>query len=883
MPDKKYNVSSEQESFEQENAETAEESASYATEKAAASGSYRLTEFEEEQDDYKSETQASYRAYQTGVKPMLSGLFRDRESAERAYNTLRNRGYTDDDINVIMSDEARDRWFAEDDYSSELGSKTLEGAGAGSATGGTLGAIIGGIAAIGTNVMLPGLGLVASGPLAAALAGAGAGGLTGGLVGALIGSGIPEERAKYYDEGIRNGGVVIGVNPRASEDAEYFENEWRNYRGEHIYGGVTPVKSIEPREVLEVKQISAWIAERESVGDKPLEVNKTYTLNFMVGGERSVNLISSTGKIIPVSDIPESGLDTRWLIVSKNVVFTEFNSREDVRIKRLSDSEPWSAEFSLHIPKSGDSRIVWMSIVPLTSESAELQVCIFAEQRIYRQFTVELNVQGGEKKPLDTAPNNPANSAAKIKDEVTFSRADELRFQPTQEWTTPPGDLTITVLKDDTGAMIAGDLVIESGEVIWDITPRYTGWYAKTANVNPLIKQLRAAAKQFCDDSAINDYLNDLDAVDLVDKLSTAAAQNASDNHSFAYDHNSDAPHLSIWETRVASSNELIRLASFGYLLYDSIFPSGTELRVWLDALPPEWLINIVWSQNSGSAYIPNIPWGMIYSRNPQNEPFIDPTNFWGLRFRLNYIAYPPKVKSKSLGSDREIHKAGCFYWGDQPGDDVAIETQWQRSQWQDWINQTFIPAADSLDKMTALRGFLISPAPSPLRFLYFFCHCKIDENSGLTLRFGNTNKAGDLVDQIGLGLSPIADEPLVFVNACSSAAGDTYDSNQLVETFMGRRGCRAFIGTEIDMPVTLASRFALVFSYFFFRRITTRKITAGEAFYQARLFLWHHYRNIGGIFYTFINEHDLFIDDPKEQNVRSTNTEDTYGQNIYR
>nr|HMS42256.1 hypothetical protein [Pyrinomonadaceae bacterium] len=61
------------------------------------------------------------------------------------------------------------------------------------------------------------------------------GGLTGGLIGALIGSGIPEERAKLYDEGIRNGGAVVGVNPRSDVDANYFENEWRGYNGQHIY------------------------------------------------------------------------------------------------------------------------------------------------------------------------------------------------------------------------------------------------------------------------------------------------------------------------------------------------------------------------------------------------------------------------------------------------------------------------------------------------------------------------------------------------------------------------------------------------------------------------------------------------------------------------
>ncbi len=74
-----------------------------------------------------------------------------------------------------------------------------------------------------------------AGPIVAALVGAGAGGAAGGLVGALIGWGIPEERAKLYETGIKDGGTVLGVKPRTTEDADYFESEWKNYRGEHIY------------------------------------------------------------------------------------------------------------------------------------------------------------------------------------------------------------------------------------------------------------------------------------------------------------------------------------------------------------------------------------------------------------------------------------------------------------------------------------------------------------------------------------------------------------------------------------------------------------------------------------------------------------------------
>jgi hypothetical protein len=117
----------------------------------------------------------------------------------------------------------------------ELGTKAAEGAGIGGAIGGSLGAIAAAIAAVGTTIALPGLGLVIAGPLAAAIAGAGAGAATGGIVGALIGWGIPEERVKQYDEGIREGGILMAVRPRSDEDATHIENSWRSHRGEHVY------------------------------------------------------------------------------------------------------------------------------------------------------------------------------------------------------------------------------------------------------------------------------------------------------------------------------------------------------------------------------------------------------------------------------------------------------------------------------------------------------------------------------------------------------------------------------------------------------------------------------------------------------------------------
>src|SRR5205085_10251236 len=83
---------------------------------------------------------------------MLTGIFSDKESSEGAYRSLRDRGYSEDDIDVMMSEETRDKYYA-DDEDSELGSKAAEGAGIGGAIGGTLGAVIGGIAAVGTNLV----------------------------------------------------------------------------------------------------------------------------------------------------------------------------------------------------------------------------------------------------------------------------------------------------------------------------------------------------------------------------------------------------------------------------------------------------------------------------------------------------------------------------------------------------------------------------------------------------------------------------------------------------------------------------------------------------------------------------------------------------------
>lgn len=167
----------------------------------------------------------------------VTGLYTSPDAANRAYEGLTTQhGYKSEDINVVMSDETRKKYYGDAEPGKELsgGTKAAEGLGKGSAIGGGIGAALGAIFAVGTSIVIPGLGLVVAGPIAAALAGLGAGGATGGLIGALIGAGIPEDRAREYERGINEGGILIGTRPRDDKHATDLERDFGAYGGTNV-------------------------------------------------------------------------------------------------------------------------------------------------------------------------------------------------------------------------------------------------------------------------------------------------------------------------------------------------------------------------------------------------------------------------------------------------------------------------------------------------------------------------------------------------------------------------------------------------------------------------------------------------------------------------
>ena len=162
-------------------------------------------------------------------KNFVTGLFKTRAAAEAALDAIIKRGYTRDDISVLMSDATKNKEFAV-----QTRSHAADGMGVGGAIGGTVGAVLLAIVAVGTSIAIPGIGLVVAGPIAAALAGAGAGATTGGLIGLLIGTGMTDHRAKVYDTGVRSGGILLGVEAKTGEEVDKLETLLEDIGAENV-------------------------------------------------------------------------------------------------------------------------------------------------------------------------------------------------------------------------------------------------------------------------------------------------------------------------------------------------------------------------------------------------------------------------------------------------------------------------------------------------------------------------------------------------------------------------------------------------------------------------------------------------------------------------
>lgn len=147
-----------------------------------------------------------------GKNTAVFGIYLTYEGAENGVGTLKEAGFRNTDISVLLPENVGNK-----DLATVKHTKAPEGATAGAASGAVIGGALGWLVGIGA-LAIPGVGpLIAAGPIIAALAGVGAAGAVGGITGALIGSGIPEYEAKRYEGRVRNGGILLSVHSDNSE------------------------------------------------------------------------------------------------------------------------------------------------------------------------------------------------------------------------------------------------------------------------------------------------------------------------------------------------------------------------------------------------------------------------------------------------------------------------------------------------------------------------------------------------------------------------------------------------------------------------------------------------------------------------------------------
>lgn len=146
------------------------------------------------------------------MTPTVTGMYYGRTAAAAAIEKLVENGFSRDRINVVMTAQAE---TAAIENNSELRA-TPEAVATGATVGGALGALAVGLAVVGALAM-PGVAVVAGGPIVAALSGVGAGAAAGGLLGALVSMGVPEPEAGMYAKNIEKGGILIAVDADESE------------------------------------------------------------------------------------------------------------------------------------------------------------------------------------------------------------------------------------------------------------------------------------------------------------------------------------------------------------------------------------------------------------------------------------------------------------------------------------------------------------------------------------------------------------------------------------------------------------------------------------------------------------------------------------------
>lgn len=256
------------------------------------------------------------------------GVFDQVADAKRVVSELENAGFSRDDISVVANKNTSgtDSGAVTTDAEIETsgaGSHLASDAGIGAALGG-----VGGLLLSVAGLAIPGIGpVLAIGPIVAALSGAGIGAVAGGIVGALTESGVPEEEAHHYAEGVRRGHCLVTVrtdeanaerarevmDQHGSVNVDDRVSNWRDRGWTQHEAGSAPLSADELRREREYysaanRQAAEWTHEAHDIGGSLAHTSNQATVGEDRTPTRAVNRTASPNAAnVTAPSGPETG------------------------------------------------------------------------------------------------------------------------------------------------------------------------------------------------------------------------------------------------------------------------------------------------------------------------------------------------------------------------------------------------------------------------------------------------------------------------------------------------------------------------------------------------------------------------------------------------
>lgn len=145
-------------------------------------------------------------ANQQQQRQTIIGVFKSKASAEQAVSSLRQQGFTNEEINIVAKKQQQQE-------NQQQGTEFDDNIADGTLTGTTLGGI-GGLLLGAGALTIPGIGLlIAAGPITGAIGGA----IAGGIAGGLIDWGIPAEESERYQQEVVQGSILAIIRTNSAK------------------------------------------------------------------------------------------------------------------------------------------------------------------------------------------------------------------------------------------------------------------------------------------------------------------------------------------------------------------------------------------------------------------------------------------------------------------------------------------------------------------------------------------------------------------------------------------------------------------------------------------------------------------------------------------